>query len=366
MESQKEAEKLIRKYIHGDCSDEERAKVDTWLNSLQEEENGVQPNRANEALLKENIWSKIMDNQLGEKKTKWISFYKWSSVAAIFVAVTFLVLYFTKNRTFVSDNKNDSSLGAVTLVLENGDRMNVDSNQKDELLLGVGLKREESNGRTLYKVLKPIEGEQIVMRTIITGKQEQIQVELLDGTKVWLNAGSELKFPQSFAGSVNREVSLAGEGYFDVAKDKQHPFKVHSGGQSIEVLGTQFNVNAYMNSITTSLLEGAVKIDHTFLKPGERAIWSAGKIKVSKANVETDIAWKEGYLSFLDDDIISVCSKLKYWYDVEFVFIGEVPKERLNGTIALSNTIQEAINMLEKTSGINFKVEGRKIIVNNE
>ncbi|SKC10973.1 FecR family protein [Sphingobacterium nematocida] len=365
MESQKEAERLIKKYIQGDCSDEERAKVDAWLNSLQQEREEVQPGSTREALLQENIWSRVIESELSGKKSKRFSLYKWSSVAALLVVGTFLVLYYSKNKSIISDKTDVSSSGAVTLVLESGERMNVDSNQKDELLLHVGLKREERDGRSLYKVLAPANGEEIVLRTIVTGKQEQIQVELLDGTKVWLNADSELKFPQSFAGKMNREVSLKGEGYFDVAKDKQHPFKVHSGGQSIEVLGTQFNLNAYMNTITTSLLEGAVKIDETFLKPGERATWSAGKIKVSKGHVETDIAWKDGYLSFLDDDIMSVCNKLKYWYDVDFVFIGELPKERLNGTIALSNTIQEAIHMLEKTSGINFKVEGRKIIVNN-
>jgi ferric-dicitrate binding protein FerR (iron transport regulator) len=192
---------------------------------------------------------------------------------------------------------------------------------------------------------------------------------LSDGSKVWLNAASSLRFPASFAGK-ERKVELLGEAYFEVAKNAAMPFKVKVNGMEVEVLGTHFNINSYENESTvrTTLLEGSVKINNnnssSLLKPGQQAqVNKAGEIKIiNNVDVEEAIAWKEGKFQFDRADIHDIMRQLARWYDVDVEYKGSV-SSHFGGTISRDVNLSQVLNMLHLTGEVKFQIEDRKVIV---
>ena len=202
--------------------------------------------------------------------------------------------------------------------------------------------------------------------TLTTAKGETYQVRLPDGTLAWLNAASTLKYPASFTAHKNRRVELSGEGYFEVAKDKAHPFIVVTDKQEVEVLGTHFNVNSYADELSTktSLLEGAVKInDKLVLKPGEQSILKGGKLAVSKFDPDKVIAWKTGKFVFDEEDIESIMRKLSRWYNVEVSYQGDLKDRNFTASISRFSNISKILDKLSYTNKVHFKIEGRRVIV---
>jgi len=205
--------------------------------------------------------------------------------------------------------------------------------------------------------------------TIATPRGGQYQVVLPDGTKVWLNAASSLKFPAAFTGK-QRRVELTGEAYFEVAKNPSLPFIVHSAGSDVEVLGTSFNVNAYDDeeTIRTTLLEGSINVSggagHTLLKPGQQAqLDRKGNLHlVSDANTEEAIAWKNGYFQFDEAGIRVVMRQLSRWYDVEVSYEGPVTERQFGGEMPRGVNLSEVLHILEE-SNVHFRIEGKKLIV---
>jgi len=203
----------------------------------------------------------------------------------------------------------------------------------------------------------------------------QYQLTLQDGTKVWLNAGSTLRFPTSFA-EKERNVTLTGEAYFEVAKDKARPFlvTVNTGSaapMTVRVLGTHFNINAYpdeQHNIVT-LLEGAVKVDcgqaNALLAPGNAAILNktSGRINVKDGDTEAATAWKNGYFLFDNEKVESIMRQISRWYNVEISYQGDVSGKAIGGSLSRSKNVSEVLNMLELTGTVHFKTEGRRIIV---
>ena len=224
-----------------------------------------------------------------------------------------------------------------------------------------GSENEASNGQPKYN-------------TIATPRGGQYQINLPDGTKVWLNAASALTFPQSFHKLKERHVILNGEAYFEVAKNKEQPFKVSTGAdiagkaQVIVVLGTHFNVNSYDDeeSTKTTLLEGSLRVmpgtGSFLLRPGQQSILSQHKIKVVPADTEECLAWKEGYLQFNRADIKTVMRQIARWYDVTIRYEGAVPALEFGGAIQKDLTLIQALKILNK-SQIHFRIEGREVIV---
>ena len=193
-------------------------------------------------------------------------------------------------------------------------------------------------------------------------------MHLPDGTNIWLNAASSVKFPVVFSQS-ERRVELQGEAYFEVAKDKSKPFIVTTSGQSVTVLGTHFNISSYPDDseTKTTLLEGSVKVNalgsSKIIKPGEKAVRTKKGFEVSRADVEETMAWKNGYFRFSDEQMEDVTRKLSRWYNVEFVFEGQPSAERFNGIISRNKNLGQVLKMLEKTKAIHFQKRGRRIIV---
>jgi ferric-dicitrate binding protein FerR (iron transport regulator) len=207
------------------------------------------------------------------------------------------------------------------------------------------------------------------LNTITIPRGGQYTVTLPDGTNVWLNSESSLTYPVAFNGA-DRSVTLKGEAYFEVAKNKQLPFIVRTPQVNVKVLGTHFNVNAYEddNDVKTTLLEGSVNLSNqatsAMLVPGQQGISGANsKIITRKANINQVMAWKAGYFIFRDSNIHQIMKQISRWYDVEIEYKGDSSTKTFGGTYAKNKDINELLKGLELTGLVHFKIEGRRIIV---
>ena len=209
---------------------------------------------------------------------------------------------------------------------------------------------------------------------LATPRGGQYQLVLPDGSKVWLNASSSLRYPVRFTGK-ERVVELKGEAYFEIAANAAIPFRVsvdHGRGEGpmlVDVLGTHFNIKAYADepTVNTTLLEGAVKVhkkeQSALIRPGEQAkLNSAGTLSVQPADTEEAIAWKNGLFRFGEATVEDVMRQLSRWYDVEVVYVNGAPKDLFQGEIYRNVNVSKVLKVLE-ASGVHFKVEGKKIFV---
>lgn len=209
--------------------------------------------------------------------------------------------------------------------------------------------------------------------SIATPRGGTYQVILSDGSKVWLNAASSIKFPASFTGQQQRRVTLVGEAYFEIAKHKSQKFVVNTRNQEVAVLGTHFNINSYLDegNEKTTLLEGSVRVSSVRaevkdvrLVPGQQAtVSAASKIDVEEVDVNEVVAWKEGKFVFVEEDVPSIMNKIARWYDVEIVYEGDVRRKALGGSVSRFKNVSEVLEKLSDTKAVQFRIEGRKVIV---
>jgi transmembrane sensor len=266
---------------------------------------------------------------------------------------------------------NDIAPGKNTakLTLANGKSIDL-SDQKTGLVVHAA-SFAYNDGTAVPQTASEKEMESTEALSLNTPRGGTYQVVLSDGTKVWLNAASSLKFPATFSNSAgNRLVELTGEAYFEVAKDRKHPFIVKTARQEVEVLGTHFNINSYTDTgvSTTTLLEGSVHLSGTGLndnlKPGQKAILDASHhLRIEPANLKEAVAWKNGYFRFNAARIDEVMVTLARWYNIEVVFEGPVSEEKFSGHISRNIKISEVLNMLSYSKAVKFKVEGRRVTV---
>jgi len=257
------------------------------------------------------------------------------------------------------------------LVLASGKKINLDQTGSGHLADETGVSiTKTADGQIVYAVPEQEKiSAETEYNTVLTPAGGQYQVNLPDGTRVWLNASSSLTFPTAV--TLVRTVKLEGEAYFEVSKlaedGRRIPFIVESKNQKIEVLGTHFNVNAYGNepSTRTTLLEGSVRInDHTLLKPGQQARVKGESVKVVAVNPEDDIDWQKGDFILEHNDFRSIMRKIARWYDVEVIYSEDAPEKlNLGGWISRSKNISSILQVMEKTGKVHFKIEGRRITV---
>ncbi|QJB42301.1 DUF4974 domain-containing protein [Chitinophaga oryzae] len=256
----------------------------------------------------------------------------------------------------------------ATLTLANGARIVLDDAANGTVASQGGVSiRKTANGQLIYTVTGNNRPADTGYNTIRTPKGGQYQVNLPDGSKVWLNAATSLTFPAAF-GASDRTVALIGEACFEVAATTSaQPFTVKVNDLSIDVLGTQFNVMAYadeQNSHTT-LLAGAVRVTKgnvsKVLQPGQQAV-AGSNIQVRAADTEAAVAWKNGMTVFTDADIHSIMRQISRWYDVDIIYQGEIPQRRFTGKIPRNANVSKVLKILE-LSNIHFTIDGRKIIV---
>ncbi|RAK02291.1 FecR family protein [Larkinella arboricola] len=230
--------------------------------------------------------------------------------------------------------------------------------------------RKTGDGILVYSAKATPAGPDGRMNTLTTPKGGQYEVSLPDGSKVWLNASSSIRFPSVFPAS-ERKVEITGEAYFEVAKNKAKPFRVKFNTSEVQVLGTQFNVMAYPEegASKTTLVEGSVQISHrqqhTALRPGQQAVVSAnGQINTKYTSVDQAVAWRNGLFYFKDAGIEEVMRQLARWYDVEIEFGGKIPVRQFTGKIARNVNLSEVTHML-RYAGVNCRIEGKKIVIDS-
>ncbi|MDO6435176.1 FecR family protein [Flavitalea sp. BT771] len=295
------------------------------------------------------------------------------------------ILTLADGSTILLDSAHNGTLrqqGTTKLIKLDSGQLAYQATTDDER--GAASDKLQAAGNKLQAASNKLQAASLVgYNTITTPRGGQYQLVLPDGTRVWLNASSSLRFPTAFNGS-GRAVDLAGEAYFEVAKEKT-PFKVHIYSSStgiaagsdghpahtIEVLGTHFNVNAYEDeaALEATLLEGSIKLEkgneQVLLRPGQQAISakSGGAIRViPDADVDAAIAWKNGYFQFEGAGIQAVMRQLARWYDVDVRYEGPVTERQFGGQMPRGVNLSEVLRILEE-SNVHFRIEGRKLVV---
>lgn len=233
---------------------------------------------------------------------------------------------------------------------------------------GVNISKN-ADGEIVYTVTADINSTAHAINTLQTTRGEQIQLRLPDGSTVYLNAASSLKYPASFMHQEERRVTISGEGYFEIAKDKAHPFIVESSGQEVKVLGTHFNINAYNDNpdSKTTLLEGSVNITTAHqsknLRPGTEASNDGKDIVVRQVDTELAVAWKNNLFLFENEELGSIMRQVERWYNVEVIYSDNIAHERFGGGVSRFDSVAKLLKSLEATGKVHFKIEGRKIYV---
>ncbi|TCC98850.1 FecR family protein [Pedobacter hiemivivus] len=387
-----EVKGLAKKFLAGKATTEDKSKLHSWsaLNADDEPEVVFTSKPENAEDVKSRLFDRIQskintgDQPIYERSIGTRLWYRTVAAAAILLIIGTPAYLYNAGSLFKDDlaDAKHIAIGKNTaiLTLANGKQINLSDAVNGKLADESGISiNKTSDGQLVYEVKGAAgRGDENRLNKISTPKGGQYQVVLPDGSKVWLNAASSIKFPSDFVGLNQRKVQLIGEAYFEVAKDKSHPFIVQTDKQEVEVLGTHFNVNAYSDEelTKTTLLEGSVRVSldgnsnavhvtnaFVILKPGQQAVLADGPIKINQADTEEAVAWKNGYFKFNSESLSSIMRKLSRWYDVEVVYKGEISKDRFGGTISRYKNVADVLEMLESTKLVKFKVEGRRIIV---
>ena len=386
-----EVQKLVEKYLHNTASTEETEKLFQWYRAEMKTDSewNFDP-QEDEDKLKSFIFSQIEISDSTDNR--FIGTRKFYSLAAAASIVVFLVsgLYFLIKTDDIKTDKipvkvalkpvvNDIQPGGIKaiLTLSDGKKIVLDDSQNGVLINQGGIKiHKNSQGIIEYTLIEASNEKSIndrkeirtVYNTIQTPVGGKFQLNLADGSKVWLNSSSSLRFPVFFTGNT-REVELKGEAYFEVSKNQDKKFSVRSGNQTVEVLGTHFNINAYSDepSITTTLIEGAVRVielnsnKSQILKPGEQSKVDRD-IRIQSKDTQAEVAWKDGYFYFENASIETVMRQLGRWYGITARYESELPEHHFEGAIATNLTLLEVLEILQK-SNIHFRLEGKEVIV---
>ena len=407
---------FLEQYLHNRHTDEEHKLFLKWFNSISEQEasqvmayyisiggnNIFADMHSDNTDLIRKIESRldIVDQQENEQPKR--EFHLWRYVRPMAAAAILILIgaasYYAWNLKQKNTHVQPQLAGNVDiapggnnamLTLSDGSTIDLNSALDGEIAKQSGTQISKvTDGQLVYakQISKNDQKNRSEnMNLVRTPKAGQYQINLSDGTKVWLNSLSSIRFPASFAED-SRRVEITGEAYFEVAtrkiNGKRIPFSVACNNQIIEVLGTHFNINSYKDedAVKTTLLEGSVEVSTIAasngkpnatvkLKPGQQSIvklsGTASPIKVEKADTESAIAWKEGYFKFKDTDIQEVMKQISRWYDLDVVYIGELPKDQFTGYISKKVNISNVLNILEGGGGVKFSVNEKKVEVSS-
>ena len=386
---QVEIRKLVEKYLHDTATKEETEKLFLWYRSeMNADTNWDLDAFEDEEDLKLFILSKIDVPDLIEKQTPvYRKFYYLAAAASVAIFMAIGLYFFNKNdqtyatpasvKVAVKQKAIDIQPGTnkAILTLSNGKKIILDDSQNEVVINDGGIKVHKNAKGIIEYTLNSLGKEQnekieaqTGYNTIQTPIGGKFQLTLADGSRVWLNSASSLRFPVYFSGD-NRTVELKGEAYFEVAKTQNKKFTVRSGNQTVEVLGTHFNINAYSDEpvITTTLIEGAIRVvelntqKFQILKPGEQSKVH-NDIKIQKKDTQADIAWKDGYFYFENSSIETVMRQLGRWYGITARYESVLPQQHFEGAISTNLTLLEVLEILQK-SNVHFSLEGKEVVV---
>lgn len=390
-------QQLADKISKGVASDEEIARYNHWYNAVEELAGPQVGEGSDDMRLRETKLFNRIESEINkvEKSSVRHLFIKVAAAAACLVLLSSAVYLLYKRSYEPSLPTNTMVKNAAyplikpggnkaVLTLSNGEKIilnEVDDKQQLANEQGINIKKM-ADGQLVYEITATAFSNKdkspstsISYHTIETPVGGQYQVILPDGSKVWLNAASSIKYPIDFFGG-GRMVELRGEAYFEVAgsqKAAKHPFIVNTPYQRVAVLGTHFNVNAYEEegTVKTTLLEGAVKVrtavGELLLKPGQQAVLQLSNraFYVQPTDLEKAVAWKNGYFIFNKENIRSVMRQVARWYDVDVAFKGAIQEEdQFVGRLPRNVDISEILKIL-KLSKVKYQVDGRKITIEN-
>lgn len=368
---------LIERYLNNGASVEETELIENYYKEFSQNPNISDTLNEDEVnSLKAAIREKV-DERIRRAENPTVPIYrrKYHQMAAailLFSMLSVLVTYKVRKApvNLVAQNHDLAPGGnKAILTLANGAKINVGAIQNGALTAQPGTQIIKQNGQLAYEVSANSNSTKISYNTLTTPKGGQYHLILADGTNVWLNAASSLKYPTAFTGS-ERVVELTGEAYFEVVHNSKQPFKVKTANQTIQDIGTQFNVNAYDDeeASATTLVEGSVKIYDAkramLIKPGQQYLLKSNSIAEVKSDVDIDeiVAWKNGMFQFDNADIKTIMRQISRWYNVDIEYQGQIPSSTYHGRISRNSNASAILKILQ-LSGINFTIEGRKIIV---
>lgn len=385
---------LYQRYIEETCTEAERAELFSIIATHSEDPqiaelldgtwNKMKPDELQSPENAEEMLADILSptQKTKVKKLRWRSYAAAASIALVLGTA---IYFYTSNSSVADRNTqtaSDISPGSnrATLYLADGKVISLDDAVNGNIAEQSGIEITKTrDGQLVYNIAKSNSAKgtaSLAYNTIITPRGGKYQVNLPDGTKIWLNAASSLKYPAAFNGN-KRRVELSGEAYFEVAKDKKHPFIVATDKQEVEVLGTHFNVNSYADeaSTRTTLLEGSVRVaslntrkaidrqsNTATLLPGQQSVLRNENLNVRLVDTDETIAWKNGYFQFNEADLGSIMRQIARWYNIDVVFENSPPADLFHFKIPRNLNLNEVLTILE-TNGINLKKEGRTLIV---
>lgn len=362
--------KLAQKFLEGTATDVEKAQLHEWYDRMSA--SGEIPEDAEALRLR-------MQQQIARRTAGKVRWYRLTAAAAVLILISAGVYVLRSSKPAqetvkTHHYKQDVAPGGnrATLTLGDGSVIELDSAQNGALGSQGNTQVIKMAGAQLaYDNGDAGDREVFYYNTVNTPRGGQYQIILPDGSKVWLNAESSLRFPTAFAGN-ERKVELTGEAYFDIVKDAAKPFIVQLNRMDVEVLGTEFNIMAYANerTVNTSLLRGAVRVRsgdaRSLLRPGQQAqLHKDGKLNVvNHPFIEEEAAWKDGMFIFNNAALESIMRRICRWYNVEADFTSEKLKSQLfTGQIPRQENLSEVLKMLELTDAVHFDVENRTILV---
>lgn len=378
MTEQNRLAELEQKWLNGSISDDEAKEYAAWYNSAQNDPINIPEHIAcskeeHKTRILEGLLAKleVSNGKILEPKPMWYRNKTYLGIAASLLMILGIASYWfvtdnkTPENTITSQDKKAGTEGLV-LSLENGETVEIDSLADGLIASQDGVEIYKKDGAIYYKG----EAGKISFNTAHTPKGRKFEIQLPDGSNVWLNAESTIKYPIEFAEN-QRKVQVTGEAYFEVAKNENSPFIVETEDQTIQVLGTQFNINSYSNenASRTTLLEGKVKIscqgEEHFLTPNEQITYDRRKEKLAKSevNAKQSISWVQGYFNFQDSDLAGIMKQIERWYNIEVEFQAGVDQNQtFSGRTSMNQNLSEVLKVLE-LSGIKTQLQNNKLTV---
>ncbi|MBL7750579.1 MAG: FecR domain-containing protein [Chitinophagaceae bacterium] len=375
---------LIQKYQAGTATAEEIAQLNEWYHSFDDTQAEVYLEQSTtESELAERIRIRLAQTISQEPVQSRRKRYILPIAASFLLLIVSGGLYFLLNKNkapqpvaegkpqIVTPTNTDIAPGGnkALLTLADGSIIELDSAANGVLgKQGVSEIVKLKSGQLAYKIDGRFltENDEAFYNTITTPRGGQYQVTLSDGTKVWLNAASSIRFPVVFTGK-ERRVEVTGETYFEVKSDATRPFYVKAEQSEVEVIGTHFNINAYTDeeSLKVTLLEGKVRVSSSVtLLPGQQAQLSSSNQITTSNNVDLEevMAWKNGRFQFKSADLQSILRQISRWYDVDVEYRGKV-NLHFTGQLTRNQNVSKVFEHLEMTGEVHFRTEGKKIIV---
>lgn len=359
-----EANELFKRYRAGKCTPKEKQLLHKWFHHLREDETSELTE--DDLLVAQKILQENMNSLIRKRRgtNLWIRLVAATvTFMIISFGIYFYVNYSDKNAIQHVNRKipNDISPGGnkATLTLADGRKISLTDAVDGNLAEQSGIKViKAADGHLIYILSDSNDPSPTTSyNTIETPIGGQYQITLPDGSKVWLNSSSSLRYPVRFMGR-ERKVEITGEAYFEVAHNSSMPFKVISSDQIVEVLGTHFNIMAYHDEVNTNttLLEGSVRITKEnkseIILPGQQARMRDGNLEIVNVDINGVVAWKNGYFVFKNEGIENIMRQISRWYNVKVEYKGNVSGKVFGGKISRSRNISEVLDILELTGSI--------------